>query len=232
MRMIKSLLACLVAGTLAFSMATSAFAATATYNEGTVTVAGYTSEAVQNTVLIVKDSVWTGIESGTAINSADIYYLNQFASGETLLTDGMGTKTALAYDENDTTTYTVNGEEVSGTLYKVLLGGDNGTAITELDLFFAAPATEEPEPHYVGDVNGEGKIDVGDLTALSKYLANPTLNAFADYDCLDAADVNAEGKVDVGDLTALSKYLANPTANAFDYTYIADKPVHVPVSAE
>lgn len=54
----------------------------------------------------------------------------------------------------------------------------------------------------VGDVNGDGKINARDVTALMKYLAG---GAYVDR---VLADVNGDGKVNAKDVTALMKLVA------------------------
>ena len=51
-----------------------------------------------------------------------------------------------------------------------------------------------------GDVNGDGKVTIADVTELADYLSNSIqLDEFQ----LDAADINGDGKVEIADLTAL-----------------------------
>ena len=57
---------------------------------------------------------------------------------------------------------------------------------------------------YIGDVNGDGKIDANDTTTLQMYIAK-----YADVTVNEAvADVDGNGKVNVLDVTALQKYVA------------------------
>ena len=58
---------------------------------------------------------------------------------------------------------------------------------------------------YIGDVNGDGKIDANDTTTLQMYIAK-----YADVTVNEAvADVDGNGKVNVLDVTALQKYVAS-----------------------
>ncbi len=55
-----------------------------------------------------------------------------------------------------------------------------------------------------GDPNGDGKVNVSDVTAILKYIAN-----WGNEIITDSADVNKDGKVNLSDVTLLLKYLAN-----------------------
>ena len=58
----------------------------------------------------------------------------------------------------------------------------------------------------LGDVNGDGKVDAKDLTALAKHLAK--IEAITDENLLSNSDTNQDGKVSAEDLTKLAKYIA------------------------
>ena len=60
------------------------------------------------------------------------------------------------------------------------------------------------EESVIGDVNGDGIVDINDATHLQKYLAGFTL----DYIDLDAADINGDGNVTVSDVTDLQRILS------------------------
>ena len=68
---------------------------------------------------------------------------------------------------------------------------------------------------YIGDVNGDGKIDANDVTTLQMFIAK-----YADVTVNEAvADVDGNGKINVLDVTAIQKYVAG----GFDGTGNAGK---------
>ena len=65
-----------------------------------------------------------------------------------------------------------------------------------------ASETQEIDIFLYGDANGDGKVDIDDLTRLRRY------NAEASTAIFPGADVNGDGTVDIGDLTRLRRYFA------------------------
>ena len=61
----------------------------------------------------------------------------------------------------------------------------------------------DPDSHERGDVNGDGKVDIGDVTALINYL----LSRDSDGIWLDAADCDLNSNLNINDVTALINYL-------------------------
>ena len=56
----------------------------------------------------------------------------------------------------------------------------------------------------IGDVNGDGKLSIGDVTNLiNVLLVGDNLSADSDVNC----DVNCDGKVSIGDVSALIEIL-------------------------
>ena len=55
-----------------------------------------------------------------------------------------------------------------------------------------------PQPFTVGDVNGDGTVNIADVTALIDYLLDSSASVN-----VDAADVNGDGAVNIADVTAL-----------------------------
>jgi hypothetical protein len=58
----------------------------------------------------------------------------------------------------------------------------------------------------LGDIQGDGKVNTGDATAILRYLVG-TMQL--DDASLKAADFNGDGKVNSGDVTAILKYMVN-----------------------
>ena len=65
-----------------------------------------------------------------------------------------------------------------------------------------ASETQEIDIFLYGDVNGDGKVDIDDLTRLRKYIAESSTVIFP------GADANGDGTVDIDDLTRLRRYFA------------------------
>ena len=57
----------------------------------------------------------------------------------------------------------------------------------------------------LGDVNGDGKIDIDDVTETQKYVAN--MLSFTEEQ-QKVADVTNDGKINIDDVTTLQKYIA------------------------
>ena len=63
---------------------------------------------------------------------------------------------------------------------------------------------EEPEPTFLrGDVDGDGQVKIGDVTALINYL----LSGDASEINIDAADCNQDSNVNISDVTTLINFL-------------------------
>ena len=84
----------------------------------------------------------------------------------------------------------------------------NGCTVEEsggrmsLYVILSATAVEEP---LLGDINGDGYVTIGDVTAIQRHLADLE---YIDETLLAAADVNQDGKLDVDDATHLQRFLA------------------------
>ena len=75
----------------------------------------------------------------------------------------------------------------------------NGNVVKNTEVVISKPA------FIRGDVDGDGNVGIGDLTALIDYL----LNGDASVINVNAADCDQSGSINIGDPTALIDYLLN-----------------------
>ena len=75
-------------------------------------------------------------------------------------------------------------------------------AMTDASPMLRAPMFNSAQMSgLLGDVNIDGMVDVGDVTALIKLVLNNEISA--------VSDINSDGFVDVGDVTALIQIVLN-----------------------
>ena len=89
-----------------------------------------------------------------------------------------------------------SGDEVFVRAY--LCGGNSKAGF--YDIYIANNPDEEPATEIPGDVNGDGKVDVADISQVISVMAAGTYSA--------KADVNGDGKVDVADITQVISIMA------------------------
>lgn len=80
--------------------------------------------------------------------------------------------------------------------------GDNYDVV----IFGAEGGTDVPDKPEKGDVNGDGKVTVDDVTTIQKYIADAV--KFDDAQ-ITVADVNNDGKVNIDDVTMIQKFIAD-----------------------
>ncbi len=61
----------------------------------------------------------------------------------------------------------------------------------------------DPNAHERGDVNGDGEVNISDVTALIDYLLSTNASGID----TEAADCNQDGNADIADVTALIDFL-------------------------
>jgi len=66
----------------------------------------------------------------------------------------------------------------------------------------------ESEPFICGDVNGNGEVNMGDVTLLGNYVGYPGNPRYAVH--VKAADVNNNSEVNMGDVTLLGNHVGYP----------------------
>ncbi len=84
---------------------------------------------------------------------------------------------------------------------------------------YVEPSGPDPST-LVGDVNGDGEINVADLNALVNIL----LGEAADYDTTHRADVNYDSEINIADVNVLTDYilggeLPKPVKQGYDYVW-------------
>ena len=101
-----------------------------------------------------------------------------------------------------TVTCPVAGIKVTYDNSNITVTNDEGTTTIALndvqDMYFSNDAGD-PTPGYIaGDVNADGEVNIGDVTALIDYLLSDNAGI-----SLQAADVQGDGEINIGDVTAL-----------------------------
>ena len=104
-------------------------------------------------------------------------------------------------------------------------GNDYTFTFNQSNLTFSISEYEEPvlpDPYslQVGDVNGDGEINIGDVTAIVDLLLGHQVN----YDVRHRADVNYDKEVNIADISAiidyiLGKSLPEPVKEGYDYVW-------------
>ena len=79
--------------------------------------------------------------------------------------------------------------------------GANGSPIYNQSVIISKPAFAR------GDVNGDGSVNISDVTVLIDYLLNGNTSGVN----ISAADCNQDGSVNIGDVTVLIDYLLKGT---------------------
>lgn len=121
--------------------------------------------------------------------------------------DGLITITFKALAASDAVPISFAGDEVMPWIMDTLDG--NGEIADEFEPTDASVTLKITEPAYVlGDVTGDGRINMADVTAIRKYIINASLYPLA---VQAAGDVTGDGRINMADVTAIRKYIINPT---------------------
>ena len=147
--------------------------------------------SANNRVLLSSISVTTTDVTAASLNAA----IETGDATERIIT-GITDKsyTVANLNENDTYYFKVKTIYVDGTQ-------SEWSNIEEVTLF------QNCNDYEVGDVNGDGNVNISDVTALINYL----LSGNAAGVNLGGADVNRDGNVNISDVTALINYLLSGT---------------------
>ena len=61
------------------------------------------------------------------------------------------------------------------------------------------------DAYLIGDANGSGEVEIGDVTSILTMMANPEESDFYDT---KAADANCNGQIEIGDVTRILTIMA------------------------
>lgn len=128
------------------------------------------------------------IQNGTAPSADNVVYIDQKTASD-------GKVTFNLYPS----------KLVGDSSYNVYISGES-FEYTKMMSFSYTTKADEVSDYILGDVNGDQKVNVQDLTALARHLAKVTV--VSDQTRLKASDTNCDGKVSADDLTHLAKYVA------------------------
>ena len=150
---------------------------------------------------------WTLPEGHSEIKDIRVYYVSR-TYGETYMAVGNASATSYAMlidpyevaDEDGNGGY-VNGDETPIYVRIVYVTGESEKS----NVFIVNPqlGTSRPES-IMGDVNGDGSVNVFDVVAIAEYVVNGT----DDVD-LATADMNNDGSINVFDVVALAEKILN-----------------------
>lgn len=156
------------------------------------------------------------------VEAVNVYYTQDYSSAdETGVTSAVARDSSTGYPVvtgdgqiNFTVVlkdgYTLDSVTATGAYKNVKdTGVENTYRITKVTGAVTVTVTtkksETPVKYILGDVNGDGKVTIGDVTAIQRHIAN--LNILDDVHQL-AADVNQDGTLNINDATTLQMFLA------------------------
>ena len=158
--------------------------------EYTVVLDGCTAQKVKLTTNAVKKRAY--------IYSVDIYDGDLTAKAPRRQVVEEGDSTWRMVSGITDTCYTV--KALAGGVYEYLVKAiyTDGTESVWSNIQQVTLVGGGNEP-LIGDVNGDGEVNIGDVTAIIDYL----LGTAGDNFNVEAADVNRDGEVNIGDVTAI-----------------------------
>ena len=129
------------------------------------------------------------------------YSLSALSGNSEPLTGNDGTIRILTLDVSDTMAEGTYAIEIKNASYSLV----DGTLKTLPNTTSAITI----EDYMLGDVNGNGGIDIGDAVSVVNYLVGKTSSNFIEQ----AADTNKNGQIDIGDAVTIVNYLVGKTAS-------------------
>ncbi len=153
----------------------------------------------------------TGTETVTGTETATSASATETATETATATSASATETATATvtsaTATETATKTATEAKPTATATETSVS-ESETSVSESETV-TEPSETKTEPtqtvdEIYGDANGDGAVNMKDVLALRKYLADMT-----DDIHLEASDVNVDGPVNMKDVLMLRKFLAN-----------------------
>ncbi len=143
------------------------------------------------------------VEGCTALNAIHCYKNKISGSGMTTLVNSLPTRTATSRGHM----YVINNtdENNSMTAAQITTAQNKYWGTWQYNGF----AWVEMIASMRGDVDGDGSVNIADVTALIDYLLNGDASGFN----LSGADCNQDRSVNISDVTALIDYLLNGSWN-------------------
>ena len=83
--------------------------------------------------------------------------------------------------------------------------GADGKVLPSLNVFKNVLTGSLTDDYILGDVNGDGKVNINDATEIQRYTAK--IRKFTDSQMI-SADFNRDGKVNINDATAIQVYIS------------------------
>ena len=84
---------------------------------------------------------------------------------------------------------------------------EDGTTINGKPVMLVANKSVAPvdAPKYIlGDANGNGEVEIGDVTSVLTLMATPEATGYNN----EAADANGNGEIEIGDVTTILTIMA------------------------
>jgi hypothetical protein len=155
--------------------------------------AGYNAYFKSDTAAVtVDDSAWSSAVGGVTVSKGGAAP-EAFPEAEYRVTGGQITLDTDMFTEYQTYTLTFEAE-----------------GYEDLHLYFMPGYQSDYDPpklEVCGDLTGDGKVEINDLTAMRKYFATREEER-PDFGL--RGDINGKGQMDISDLTAFRRYFATP----------------------
>ena len=104
--------------------------------------------------------------------------------------------------------YIQNGKDV----WVVVSENIDGNYKYKATVTYTEPVSEPKPEHYPGDINGDDKLNIGDVSKLYAHVRGT--NTLTDPDVLARADVSGDGKLNIADVSKLYAYVRGVSPEA------------------